>query len=228
MSPARSPPDAAERPDSSPAAVTGRVGDASSARYAPAVRRRRRLLIGGLLASLVLVTGVAAVALGEEDRRYEAQKFSFAYPEDWRRVEGVRFPALEQVEPDTEAGDDVVGIDAESWVSVVVVDLPGPVDAAEVREALGPYRTAVEAIVANTPDARLLQELFVVEKGGMPGMRYRVAASSLEGNRVTDTVTILFSGSRQFVVTCQARPQHAVAVAEGCERVLGTLEREDG
>lgn len=192
------------------------------------MRRRRRLLVaGGLLPALALAVGVGAVALGDEERRYEAEGFSFAYPEEWREIEGVQFPALEQAVEDTPAGEDVVGIDRESWVSVFAVDVGITVDAAKVRELLDPYRTGVQATVANTPGARLLQELFVVEKGSLPGMRYRVSAPSLQGNRVTDTVTILFSGSRQFVVTCQAPPEQALAVAEGCERVLGTLRREE-
>lgn len=192
------------------------------------MRRRRRLSIaGGLLASLAVVVGVAAVALGDEERRYEAEEFSFAYPQAWRKIEGVRFPALEQAVEDTPAGEDVVGIDQESWVSVFAVDVGVTVDAAKVRELVDPYGTGLRATVANTLGARLLQEPFVVDKGGLPGMRYRVLAPSLQGNRVTDTVTIVFSGSRQFVVTCQARPEHALAMAEGCEQVLGTLTRED-
>jgi hypothetical protein len=178
----------------------------------------------GVLAVLVLAVGVATAALGGGKQRYETEGFSFEHPTGWESIEDVSFPALEQAVGDTPAGEDVVGIDGENWVSVFTVGAGAVVDAGKVRELVGVYATGLRAVVAGTPEARLLQEPFSLEKGGLPGLRYRVSAPSLQGSRVTDTVTVLFRGSQQLVITCQARPEHALSIAEGCEQVLETLE----
>lgn len=188
----------------------------------PSVRRRPLLLAATVAAVVALFVGVAVALSGDGSQRYEAAEFSFLYPEEWQEIEGVDFPASAEL-TDGRSGQHVVGIDLDNWVSVFPVDLGFVVDGSNVRDVLPTYRSFVRRAVAGDPEAELVQDATVVEKGSLPGVQFRISAVSQQGNRVTETVTSLFSGTSQFLVTCNARPDLAVVAREGCEQALRTL-----
>lgn len=178
---------------------------------------------------MVVGVGVASVVSEGGSQRYETAEFSFLYPESWREIEGVDFPASEEFSGG-QAGEHVVGADLDHWVSVFAVDLGFVVDASNVRDVLPTFRSLARRTAAGDPEAELVQEPVVVQKGGLAGVQFALSALSQQGNRVTETVTSLFSGTEQFLVTCNARPEAAATAAEGCEQILRTLGpgRRDG
>lgn len=176
---------------------------------------------------VVVGIGVAMAVAGGGPQRYEAAEFSFLYPEGWRELEGVDFPASEEVSSGR-SGEHVVGVDLDNWVSVFAADLGFVVDASNVRDVLPTFRSLASRMAANDPEAELVQEPSVVEKGGLSGVQFSVSAISQQGNRVTETITSLFSGTRQFLVTCNARPDAATKAHEGCEQALRTLRVRPG
>jgi hypothetical protein len=182
------------------------------------------LVAGAVLAVLAGSIATAMVTFAEGGpQRYETETFSFLYPEDWREIEGVDFPASEEVSGGR-AGEHVVGIDLDNWASVFSVDLGFVVDGGNVRDVVPNYEAFVRATEAQDPEVEVVQEPTVVEKGSLTGVQFRISAVSQQGNRVIETVTSLFSGARQYLVTCNARPEAPLTAQEGCEQVLQTLD----
>jgi len=189
--------------------------------------RLRSLGLVALGAALALIA-VAAVAAARgllpdpDTRTHETGEFAFDYPGDWRELEGVEFPLAERA-GESKVGEDTVGLDLDSWVTVFTQPVPFEVTPANVSDLVAPARE-IQAETFRPAGARILQEAYVVREAGMPGIRMRAAFKSPRGVAVESEVTTLYRGRSAYVVGCQNRPEQAIEMAAGCERVLETLK----
>lgn len=78
--------------------------------------------------------------LGDSDTRSHAsEELAFDYPGDWRELEGVEFPLAEEA-GESKVGEDTVGLDLDSWVTVFTQPVPFEVTPANVSDLVAPAR----------------------------------------------------------------------------------------
>jgi hypothetical protein len=178
------------------------------------------------LAVVAVVLGGLAWALfaraEEGPPTLQTADFSFSYPAEWERIEGVEFPLAEREGRD-EVGDNTVGVDLENWVTVVRAEIPISIDERNVGELIPDARRLWQRAAESSPPARVLAEPYVTRVGELPAVRLRIRGESPRGRIVEDQLTLLYDGKVSYAVTCQSEPDREVDIAAGCEQVLESL-----
>jgi len=180
--------------------------------------------LGALIALLAVAgaSGASALFGGAETETLETPEFSFDYPAEWRAIEGVSFP-LAEAAGQPQVGKHTVGLDPDNWVTAFAGDSGIEISEANVDQFVEQARPFYAA-VARRSGARLLAEPYRVSEAGMPGMRYRMAITSVRGAQVEDEVTMLFRGRTNYVVNCQSQRERATEMTAGCAQVFDSFE----
>lgn len=186
--------------------------------------RRRLGLALGIAVGLAVVAVAAVLLLGGRPETYDADRFSFRHPGDWRRVEGVQF-LLAQSAGRGDVGRNTVGTDADNWVTVYTADVEVRVTGDNVEQLLGPTRQVFDELAQANPGVRVLQPPSVVRTPSMAGVRVRLASVSPRGVPVENEVIELFKDTTAYIVGCQHRRDSgsAAMIREGCRQVVETL-----
>jgi hypothetical protein len=195
-------------------------------RILPSMARVRSLgLVAlGALAALLLVAGASAASAlfgGADVETLETPELSFDYPAEWRPIEGVEFP-LAQAAGEGQVGENTVGLDPDNWVTAFSNDSGIVISAANIDQFVAQARPFYAAVARRT-GARLIAEPYRVREAGLPGMRYRMAITSVRGTKVEDEVTMLFRGRTNYVVNCQSARARATEMTAGCGRVFDSF-----
>ena len=187
------------------------------------IRSLGLVALGALLALLVVAGASAASGLfgGEELESLETPEFSFDYPAAWQPIEGVEFPLAEGA-GERQVGANTVGLDPDNWVTAFRNDSGIEISAANIDQFVAQARPFYAAVAKRT-GARLLAAPYRVTEAGLPGMRYRMALTSVRGTEVEDEVTMLFRGRANYVLNCQSARARATEMTAGCERVFDTF-----
>jgi len=133
----------------------------------------------------------------------------------------VEFP-LAQAAGQRQVGENTVGLDPDNWVTAFTNDSGIEISAANIDQFVAQARPFYAAVARRT-GARLLAEPYRVREAGLPGMRYRMAITSVRGTKVEDEVTMLFRGRANYVVNCQSARARATAMTAGCGRVFDSF-----
>lgn len=180
----------------------------------------RRLMLG---AGLLLV-GVLALVLLEAragPKTYEAERFSFSYPDDWQEVE-LALPLAGE----SELGEHTVGPDDDNWVTVGYTrPNDPPVVARGNVDQLIPHYTERFTELSEQVAGELLSPPAVTDAAAPPGieLRIRVPAESGPGEAV-DRITTLWAPEGQFGINCHhseaASAELEQELASGCELIV--------
>jgi hypothetical protein len=177
-------------------------------------RPARALALAALLALGAL--GVAAYVLlgGSDTETLETPEFSFDYPSEWERIEGVQFP-LAEAAAQQEVGKNTVGLDPDNWVTAYGGQGGVEINAQNIDQLLT-LATPFYRKTFEEAGGRMLQDPYRVRAAGLPAIRFRVAVKSVRGVAVEDEVTTLYRGRRIYTVNCQNRPERATEITAGC------------
>lgn len=178
------------------------------------------LVVALCVAAVVVITTLST----EGSKRYEADSFAFSYPSEWEQIEGLEFPLAEGTLEEGMAGRNVVGIDADSWVSVDAVDNRTAIDRDNIRDLIPSQRQILVETAMVLGTVQIRQEPFVVENEVLPATRSRLLFDNPRGTEVVSTVTELFDGTTQYIVNCQADADSREEIERGCRQVLDTFE----
>jgi hypothetical protein len=189
------------------------------------VRKGRRVWLAVLFVAVCASLAVLVVTATKGDpKRYQSDRFTFSYPSEWDRIDGLRFPMAEGWVGERQVGRTVVGIDSDSFVNVYAVNALVVVDRANVRDLILTERQTLVEMALELGTVQIRQEPFVVEGARLPAIRFVLLYDNPRGVEVTSTITQLYEGTTQYIVACEADSDGRAEIERGCRMVLDTLE----
>jgi hypothetical protein len=198
---------------------------------AEAAARPRPPLATALAALVVVAAIIAATAWLTRDRagpvvakdgRFTGHGVSLDYPPGWDAG-----PTLFLAESATaDWSESFVPFDGPQGVSVTAYRLTDDVTPASVEQAHAKLEALVEDL-ATDQRGRVTDQLAPVTVGGIDGYHASFTAF-VNGVEMTDDLTMLFFGDRQWNIQCQYDERGASAVTSGCRKVKASFVVDPG
>lgn len=187
-------------------------------------------VLGIALAAAVIAGGGGGSSQRPPQTR-STERFAFAYPRGWRRIEGLEYGYAEAAGHEG-VGENTFGLDRENWVGVsFLLRSPQPVVAGNIDQTVAYTRLATDRFAGGIEDGEVLLRPTVTTAAGLPALESRLAYESATGAEVESRILGIYDRRDLYAVTCQherrAPARVRSAVEEGCALVLETFSPTD-